>query len=70
MIVSLYKHFSKPHSYTAWNGDSLLGEVIEDDIMSILDKEQLIDLYHRSKSKFKVCCNKINKFLIKPDDHD
>ena len=69
-MISLYEHFSKPHSYIAWNGDNLLGEVVEDDIMKILDKEQVIDLYHRGKSKFKVCCNKMNKFLIKPDKND
>ena len=50
-----------------WNKKMILGEVVEDDIMKLLDKSQLIDFYHMGKTKFKVEKSKIRKHLKKND---
>jgi hypothetical protein len=41
----------------------LLGEVVEDSIMKLLDKKQLIDFYYSGKNKFKIEKSKIEKYL-------
>ena len=43
--IEIYNHFINPHSYILWNNKHLLGEVVEDDIMNMLDKIQLIDIH-------------------------
>tara|TARA_R100000781_G_scaffold70379_2_gene44213 strand:+ start:559 stop:723 length:165 start_codon:yes stop_codon:yes gene_type:complete len=53
-----------------WNKDVLLGEIVEDDIMKLLNKEQIIDFYHRDKHKFKVLVSDLNTLLDKPVSND
>tara|TARA_B100001758_G_C18415922_1_gene619661 strand:- start:337 stop:534 length:198 start_codon:yes stop_codon:yes gene_type:complete len=63
----IYNHFIKPHSYIVWNKKEILGEVIEDGIMKILNKNQLVDFYHLGKNKFKVEKTKIKNNLLRDD---
>ena len=60
--IEIYNHFINPHSYILWNNKHLLGEVVEDDIMNMLDKIQLIDFYHIGKNKFKIEKWKVEKY--------
>ncbi len=52
--IEIYNHFSKVYTYLVWNGDMLVGEIAEDDVMKVLNKEQVIDFYHRDNHKTKV----------------
>jgi len=44
-----------------------MNEIVEDDMMKMLDKQQLIDFYHIDKTKFKVEKSKIEKHIKKDD---
>ncbi len=61
--IEIFNHFLKTYTYIIWNKKHLLGEIVEDDIMKMLDKEQLIDFYHMGKTKFKIEKCKIEKYL-------
>ncbi len=61
--IEIFNHFLKVYSYIIWNKKHLLGEVVEDDMMKLLDKEQLIDFYYAGKHKFKVKKSKVEKYL-------
>ena len=50
-----------------WNKKHIIGEVQEDDIMNILNKDQLIDFYHMGKNNFKVDKIKIEKHISRND---
>ncbi len=63
MDIEIFNHFLKVYSYIIWNGKKLLGEIVEDDIMKLLDKNQLIDFYHAGKTKFKLEKSKVEKYL-------
>jgi len=65
--IEIFNHFLKVYTYIVWNKKIILGEVVEDDIMKLLDKSQLIDFYHMGKNKFKVEKSKIRKHLKKND---
>ena len=65
--IEIFNHFLKEYTYIIWNKKNLLGEVVEDDMMKVLDKQQIIDCYHIGKTKFKVEKSKIEKY-IKRDD--
>jgi len=65
--IEIFNHFLKAYTYIIWNKKNLLGEVVEDDMLKVLDKQQLIDFYHIGKTKFKVEKSKIEKY-IKRDD--
>lgn len=56
----IYNHFIKPYCYIIWHKKEILGEVAEDSIMSILNKNQLVDFYHLGRNKFTVEANKLN----------
>tara|TARA_R100000655_G_scaffold101275_2_gene146272 strand:+ start:6990 stop:7211 length:222 start_codon:yes stop_codon:yes gene_type:complete len=70
LVIQIYSHFSKVFTYVAWNGDMLLGEIVEDDIMNVLDKEQVIDFYHRDKHRFKVHKDILFKYVKKLQVND
>tara|TARA_R110002012_G_scaffold292028_1_gene486774 strand:- start:11 stop:223 length:213 start_codon:yes stop_codon:yes gene_type:complete len=61
--IEIFNHFLKVYTYVIWNKKHLLGEIIEDDIMKILNKEQLVDFYHVGKTKFKIEKWKIEKYI-------
>tara|TARA_R100001509_G_scaffold138599_1_gene92820 strand:- start:1070 stop:1276 length:207 start_codon:yes stop_codon:yes gene_type:complete len=61
--IEIFNHFLKVYSYIIWSGKHLLGEVVEDSIMKLLDKKQLIDFYYSGKNKFKIEKSKIEKYL-------
>ena len=61
--IEIFNHFLKVYSYIIWNDKQLLGEIVEDDIMKLLDKNQLVDFYHAGKTKFKVDKSKVKKYL-------
>lgn len=61
--IEIFNNFLKVYSYIIWNGKHLLGEIQEDDIMKLLDKNQIIDFYYVGKIKFKVPKHKIEKYL-------
>ena len=65
--IEIYNHFIKEYTYIIWNKKNLLGEVVEDEMMNMLDKNQLIDFYHVGKTKFKIQKSKIEKHLSKND---
>tara|TARA_R100001460_G_scaffold100299_1_gene143859 strand:- start:981 stop:1136 length:156 start_codon:yes stop_codon:yes gene_type:complete len=46
-----------------WYKKNILGEVIEDEIMQLLNKNQLVDFYHVGKNKFKIEKSKVDKYL-------
>lgn len=50
-----------------WNDKYILGEVVEDNIVQLLNKKQLIDFYHAGKNNFKVQKWKIETYLSKDD---
>tara|TARA_R110002051_G_C8489797_1_gene462992 strand:+ start:152 stop:289 length:138 start_codon:yes stop_codon:yes gene_type:complete len=45
----------------------MLGFIVEDDIMKLLDQNQIVDFYHLDKTKFKVRADKIDKYLSQND---
>ena len=65
--IEIFNHFLKVYTYIIWNKKHLLGQIIEDDMMKMLDKQQLIDFYHIGKTKFKVEKSKIEKYLKRDD---
>jgi len=65
--IEIFNHFLKVYTYIIWNKKHLFGEIVEDDMMKMLDKQQLIDFYHVGKTKFNVDKSKIEKYLIRDD---
>ena len=65
--IEIYNHFKKPKSYIIWSKKEILAEVVEDDIMKILNKNQLVDFYYSGKNKFKIQKLKIEKYLFNYD---
>ena len=63
MVIEIFNHFLKVYTYIIWNGKTLLGEIVEDDIMKLLNKNQLVDFYHAGKTKFKIEKSKVEKYL-------
>ncbi len=61
--IEIFNHFLKVYSYIIWSGKQLLGEIVEDDIMKLLDKNQLVDFYYSGKKKFKIDKSKVEKYL-------
>ena len=61
--IEIFKHFLKVYTYIVWNNKSMLGFIIEDDIMKLLDEKQMIDFYHFDKTNFKVLASKVYKYL-------
>jgi hypothetical protein len=65
--IEIYKHFKNPHSYIIWNKKKILGDAIEDGIIQILNKDQLVDFYFSGKTKFKIERWKIEKYITIDD---
>ena len=65
--IEIFKHFLKVYTYIVWNKKSILGFIIEDDIMKLLDENQMIDFYHFDKTNFKVLASKVDKYLHSND---
>jgi hypothetical protein len=65
--IEIFKHFLKPYTYIIWKDKSVIGFVTEDDIINLLDKQQLIELYHFDKKPYKVSNDKIAKYINKND---
>tara|TARA_R110000737_G_C14468545_1_gene466326 strand:+ start:29 stop:283 length:255 start_codon:yes stop_codon:yes gene_type:complete len=65
--IEIYKHFLKVYTYIVWNKKNMLGFIVEDDIMKLLDENQIVDFYHLDKTKFKVRADKIDKYLSQND---
>ncbi len=63
LVIEIYSHFKKPHSYVLWHKDDVLGEANEDNIIQILKKDELIDFYFAGKTKFKIDKWKIEKYI-------
>ena len=45
----------------------MLGFIVEDDIMKLLDEKQIVDFYHFDKTNFKILASKIDKYLNSND---
>jgi hypothetical protein len=45
----------------------MLGYIVEDDIMKLLDEKQILDFYHFDKTLFRVRVDKVEKYLDKND---
>lgn len=65
--IEIFNHFLKAYTYIIWNKKHLLGEIVEDDILKLLDEIQLIDFYHLDKTKFKVEKSKVEKYINRDD---
>ena len=65
--IEIYDHFKKPHSHIIWNKKNILGEVVEDGIVQLLNKDQLVDFYYAGKTKFKIEEWKVKKYLSRND---
>ena len=65
--IEIFKHFLKVYTYIVWNKKSMLGFIVEDDIMKLLDEKQMIDFYHFDKTNFKVLSSKVDKYLNSND---
>tara|TARA_R110001592_G_scaffold169790_1_gene406488 strand:- start:979 stop:1191 length:213 start_codon:yes stop_codon:yes gene_type:complete len=65
--IEIFKHFLKVYTYIVWNKKSMLGFIVEDDIMKLLDEKQILDFYHFDKTLFRVRVDKIEKYLSKND---
>ena len=65
--IEIFKHFLKVYTYIVWNKKSMLGFIVEDDIMKLLDEKQMIDFYHFDKTIFKVSVEKIEKHIHRND---
>lgn len=60
LVVEIHNHFIKQHCYILWQDKNIIGELNEDDIIYILDKEQLLDFYFTKKNKFTIEAKKLN----------
>ena len=67
MDIEIFEHFKKVYSYIVWNEKYILGEIIEDNIIQLLNKKQLVDFYYTKKNKFKVEKWKVEKYLQRDD---
>ena len=65
--IEIFKHFLKIYTYIVWNKKSMLGFIVEDDIMKLLDEQQMVDFYHFNKTNFKVSSSKVDKYLHSND---
>jgi len=67
LSIEIFKHFLKVYTYIVWNNKSMLGFIVEDDIMKLLDEKQMIDFYHFDKTNFKVLSSKVDEYLHSND---
>ena len=65
--VEIFKHFLKVYTYIVWNKKSMLGFIIADDIIMLLDEKQMIVFYHFDKTDCKVLVSKVDKYLHSND---
>ena len=65
--IEIFEHFKKVYSYVVWNKKHVLGEIVEDNIIQLLTKNQLVDFYYSGKNKFKVERWKVETYLSKND---
>jgi len=65
--IEIFKHFLKVYTYIVWNNKSMLGYIVEDDIMKLLDEKQILDFYHFDKTSFRVKSDKIEQYLNRND---
>jgi|TARA_R100000656_G_scaffold121268_1_gene96127 hypothetical protein len=65
-MVEIIKHHSKPFTYIVSNGTTLIGELVEDDIMGVLTAQEIKLFYGTKQRKFLVPTNKLRKLIIKP----
>ncbi len=65
--IEIFKHFLKVYTYIVWNNKSMLGYIIEDDIIKLLDEKQILDFYHFDKTSFRVKSDKIEQYLNRND---
>lgn len=66
LMVEIHKHLSKPFTYIVYNGHNMIGEIVEDDIMSVLNTKDVKMFYQENKKKFLVPVNKLKKIIVKP----
>ena len=64
--IEIFQHFSKVYTYIIWNGKHLIGEIAEEMIMKLLNKEQVLDFYHHNKNNFKVPVASLDALVTKP----
>jgi len=66
LVVEIHKHQSKPFTYIVSNGNNLIGELVEDDIMEVLSKKDIKLFYNRGLRKFLVPTSRLKKMIVKP----
>lgn len=65
-MVEIMKHHSKPFTYIVSNGQQMLGEIVEDDIMKILTAQEVRLFYRTKQTKFIIPTNKLKQMIVKP----
>ena len=65
--IEIFNHFLKVYTYIVWNKKHLLGEIVEDNIIQLLNKNQLVDFYHGNKTKFRIEKWKVETYLKRDD---
>jgi hypothetical protein len=68
LIVEIHKHHSKPFTYIVFNSNAsqMIGEIVEDDIMSVLTEKDIRKFYNNKQRKFLVPINSLRKIIVKP----
>jgi len=65
--IEIFNHFLKVYTYIVWNKKCILGEIVEDNIIQLLNKNQLVDFYHGNKTKFRIEKWKVETYLKRDD---
>lgn len=61
--VEIHQAALTPHVYLLWKGKDIIAEIVEDDIIKLLDKKQLVDFYYSNQRKFNIKDWKIKNYI-------
>ena len=64
--VEIFQHASDIYTYIVWNGKHLVGQLVEDSIMKLLDKKQLKDFYSNNTNVFVVTLKDLQENVKQP----
>ena len=66
--IEIFRNHNKRYVYNIWtrNCNDLLGQVEEDDIMTVLSKSELRKFANGEQNVFEININKLNKIITKP----
>ena len=67
LTVNIYKNHSKAFVYNVWNGNQFIGEIVEDDIMYLLSRNELKKLDGEEVSRFRVSVKQLKRVVMRPN---